>query len=718
MRSHVRHCLSLSMLFVFVAAIASAQSFTVEQVTSAPFPSELAAAAHGGRIAWVFNSRGERNVWVAEGPEFTPRQLTHYTGDNGQQIASVRLTPDGGTLLYARGSEHNDAGRSANPTAEPEQPLQQVWAVAVSGGEPKLLGEMGCGDEDCEDIQISPDGRWAVWSARHRIWIAEIAGPAVGDKSKAVALTDERGTPESLKWSPQGDRIAYTLSREDHALLAVATVKDGKLVKTDYVAPTVDRDIQPRWSPDGKHLAFLQIPGVENKLPIIPLIPTPWAIWVADTETVGFNGIAAHEIWRSGAGLRDSLPHFADGSFHYAAGDRIVFNSEQDGWAHLYSIDALRGGEPVLLTPGSGFEIEDSTLSADGKTVIYSSNQNDIDRRHLWSVAAAGGAPQPLTQGDTMEWRPTATGDGKALVCLGSTATTPAMVYRVADGKRQLLTGALLPKDFPADKLVTPKQVTFQSEDGLTIHGQLFEPKNRTGRGPAVIFVHGGPPRQMMLGFHYSSYYHNAYSENQYLASLGFTVLSVNYRLGIMYGHDFRVPANGGWRGSSEYKDVVAGAKFLQGLPTVDAKRIGIWGGSYGGLLTALGLSRNSDIFAAGVDFHGVHDWSVIFQEDDPAANRAPDYMEARKLAWESSPVASIATWKSPVLLIQGDDDRNVPFNQMVDLVQRLRAAGVPFEQIVYPDEIHSFLLYRHWVASYKATADYLVKHLKPEERQ
>jgi dipeptidyl aminopeptidase/acylaminoacyl peptidase len=222
----------------------------------------------------------------------------------------------------------------------------------------------------------------------------------------------------------------------------------------------------------------------------------------------------------------------------------------------------------------------------------------------------------------------------------------------------------------------------------------------------------------MLLGFNYRPYYHNAYAENQYLASLGFTVLSVNYRLGIMYGHDFRVAPNGGWRGSSEYKDVVAAAKFLQTLPTIDSKRIGIWGGSYGGLLTALALSRNSDLFAAGVDYHGVHDWSVIFQEDDPTANKAPDYIAARKLAWESSPDASIATWKSPVLLIQGDDDRNVPFNQMVDLVQRLRAANVPFEQIVYPDEIHDFLLWRDWVASYKATAEFLSKQLKPEVRQ
>jgi dipeptidyl aminopeptidase/acylaminoacyl peptidase len=214
----------------------------------------------------------------------------------------------------------------------------------------------------------------------------------------------------------------------------------------------------------------------------------------------------------------------------------------------------------------------------------------------------------------------------------------------------------------------------------------------------------------MMLGFHYMQYYHNAYAENQYLASRGFVVLSVNYRTGIMYGRAFREREKGGPRGAEEYQDIVAAAKYLQTLPIVDTKRIGLWGGSYGGFLTAMGLARNSDIFAAGVDFHGVHDWSArgIFRSGPGGQEGGlPDRAEAMRLAFESSPNASIKSWKSPVLLIQGDDDRNVDFSQMVDLVQRLREQKVPFEQIVFPDEIHDFLLWRSWVRGYKACADF-----------
>jgi dipeptidyl aminopeptidase/acylaminoacyl peptidase len=223
--------------------------------------------------------------------------------------------------------------------------------------------------------------------------------------------------------------------------------------------------------------------------------------------------------------------------------------------------------------------------------------------------------------------------------------------------------------------------------------------------------MHGGSRRQMMLGFHYMQYYHNAYAENQFLASRGFVVLSVNYRTGIMYGRAFRERDKGGPRGAEEYQDILAAAKYLQTLPIVDPKKIGLWGGSYGGFLTAMGLARNSDIFAAGVDFHGVHDWSArgIFR-GGPGGQEGggpPDRAEAMRVAFESSPNASIKTWKSPVLLIQGDDDRNVDFSQMVDLVQRLREQKVPFEQIVFPDEIHDFLLWRSWVRGYKACADF-----------
>lgn len=693
--------MKISLRFVAVVSVLLpgwCWAFTIEQVLSAPFPYGLTSALHAPRVAWVFDNKGDRNIWVADALEFNPRQVTHYKGDDGQAIASVRLTPDGKTIVYARGSETNKEGTSANPQSLTKIPKQQAWAVNVSGGEPRLLGEVGCNEEGCEDLQVSPDGKDVVWPAKKHLWIAPIDG-----KKKAEQLEELAGESETPRWSPDGKRIAFRSNRKDHSFIAVLDLATKKIT---YLAPTTNRDAGPVWSLDSKQVAFIRQPGKEFKRPLIPEFPRPWAVWITDAQSG-----EGRELFHNGNAMEDSLPLFAFQSLQFTNTGRIIFASEKDGHNHLYSV-AVEGGAPQLLTPGN-FDVEEVALSADKRSILFTSNQNDIDRRHIWRVAATGGEPEALTRGDTIEWNPVETSDGKTVLCLGSSATSPAMPYRLTSSGRELIAKNMLAADFPEEQLVTPKQVLFKSADGVEIHGQLFTPKDQKQRGPALIFTHGGPIRQMLLGFHYMEYYHNAYAMNQYLASKGYTVLSVNYRLGIMYGRAFRQPANSVWRGASEYQDVVAGAKFLQTLENVDPHRIGLWGGSYGGTLTALGLARNSDIFKAGVDFHGVHDWSAFLPMwVTENVDAAPDVKEARDLAFKSSAVASAASWRSPVLFIHGDDDRNVPFQQTTDLVEKLRAQNVAFEELIIPDEIHELLRWSDWVRAYRATAEFLDRKL------
>jgi dipeptidyl aminopeptidase/acylaminoacyl peptidase len=414
---------------------------------------------------------------------------------------------------------------------------------------------------------------------------------------------------------------------------------------------------------------------------------------------------AGREIWRSTSGPGSVFRGVtARNQLLWADGGRIVFPWEADGWTHLYSVPAT-GGKAALLTPGS-FEVEDVDLAPGGRAVVYSSNQGDIERRHLWKVAVAVGAPAALTTGQGIECLPAPTSNPEAIVFLKSDAQHPLHPVALIGREQRDLDPTAIPASFPLTQMVTPQPVRFSSADGLEIHGQLFLPtrKPANGRSPTMVFFHGGSRRQMLPAWHYMYYYSNSYAMNQYLANLGYVVLSVNYRSGTGYGMDFREALNYGASGGSEYNDVQGAGVYLRSRTDVDPARIGAWGGSYGGYLTAMALARASDLYKVGVDFHGVHDWAR--ELNVPVTE--PDY----KLAFESSPMAFLGTWRSPVLLIAGDDDRNVQFNQTVMLADALRKRSVEMELLIFPDEVHDFLLHRSWKQAYEASARFIKAHL------
>jgi dipeptidyl aminopeptidase/acylaminoacyl peptidase len=670
-------------------AASSVASFTVEQIKAYPFPNELTAAATGSRIAWAFNERGARNVWVAEGPDFKARRLTNYETDDGQELTSLSISSDGKFVVYVRGGDHGsnwESSTGVNPAMTPAQTRVQLWTIPFAGGAPKLLSE---GDEPV----ISPKGDRVVFLKERAIWSVPVDG-----STPAKRLFYARGDAGSAEWSPDGTRLAFVSGRGDHSFIGIYTNDSTPIL---YLAPSTSRDSSPRWSPDGKRIVFVRRPGTGGPPEaVLEQRPQAWSIWTADAATG-----EGHQLWKSPFTLKGSPANTEGGTnLRWAAGGRIVFLSYLDGWPHLYSISE-NGGEPLLLTPGK-FMAEYISISADRKSMLFAGNAgsdvDDIDRRHIVKVPVDKAEPVVLTPGKGLEWTPFTTGDGKYVVYISATAQRPPLptVMPISGGKPQVLAEDRVPADFPVSHLVTPKKVVFKAPDGVEVHGQLFETAGGPTKKPAIVYVHGGPPRQMLLGWHYSDYYTNAYALNQYLASRGYVVLSVNYRLGIGYGYDFHVPPNAGAQGASEYMDVKAGGEYLQRLPQVDAKRIGIYGGSYGGFLTALALARDSSLFAAGVDVHGVHNWTSERAAGllENRYEKPPDAQRALDVAWQSSPVSWIAIWKSPVLLIHGDDDRNVRFTQTTDLVRRLEKAGVTFEELIIPDDTHHFLRHANLV--------------------
>jgi dipeptidyl aminopeptidase/acylaminoacyl peptidase len=699
------------MLAVAISAASVAVASTRQQpaavsipdLLSAPFPTNLTAAPSGGAVAWVFNDRGSRNVWIATPPDYRGRSLTKYTGDDGQEVGDLSWTPDARTILYVRGGGANRQGEYPNPQSDPDGIEQAIWAVTVDGGAPRKIAAGAA-------PAISSKGDRVAYILRNQAWWVDLA-----DGAKPERFLEGRGQTGTLRWSPDGSKIAFVSGRGDHAFVGVYDVaKNG----VTWIDPGVDRDGSPEWSPDGTRIAFVRLPAFRNTFAFNPRRSgEPWSIRVADLRGAAAEapGVQGREVFRAEAGRGSVFQRVnAENGILWAA-DRLVFPWERDGWLHLYSMPAS-GGAPTLLTPGS-FEVEDVALSRDRSRLTYSSNQEagdaaDLDRRHLWSVAVAGGTPTALTRGAGIEWSPQPLGEGQAIAFLASNAVRPAHPgVRLASGEIQELAPGSIPAAYPSNQLVTPQPVVFNGADGMPIRGQLFLPRGATGRRPAAIFFHGGSRRQMLLGWHYLDYYHKTYALNQHLASRGFVVLSVNYRSGTGYGLEFREALNYGATGASEFNDVLGAGLYLRGRSDVDPARVGLWGGSYGGYLTALGLSRASDLFAAGVDIHGVHDWNVVvrnFVETyDPRARQ-----DTARLAFDSSPMASLDGWRSPVLLIHGDDDRNVPFSETVTLAEELRKRGVELEQLIFPDEIHGFLLHRRWVQALEASADFLQRKL------
>ncbi|MGA3201534.1 MAG: prolyl oligopeptidase family serine peptidase [Bryobacteraceae bacterium] len=674
-------------LLAFTLALAGAAN--IDQYLNAPFSSAMTAAPSGGKVAWLMKERGANNLWVAAAPDFKGRRLTSITEDDGQEIGEVAWSADGKSIVYVRGGDLETNGDNPNPESLAKTPEMAVWVIPFDGGAPVKLSEGRMPAVSAKgDVAFVRNGQ---------IWLTNLKG------DKPVEIVHTKGQSMELRWSPDGTTLAFVNARAEHAFIGVFKI-GAKSV--GYLDPSVDSDTSPVWSSDSRRIAFIRIPTLTRAGGASPVrdAPQPWSIRIADATT-----LTGREVWRAKPGPGSAFHAMvADNQILWADGDRLVFPWESDGWCHLYSVSA-EGGPAKLLTPGA-FEVEDVALSHDRRELLFSSNQDDVDRRHIWRVPAGGGAAAPIVKlGEGIEWGPQDAGNG-AVAYLRS---SPKEIGRAAvmTGASHDLAPETIPADFPINEQVVPQQVIFAGADGLQIHGQLFLPKG-SGKHPAIIFFHGGSRRQMLLGWHYMYYYSNAYGMNQYLASKGYVVLSVNYRSGIGYGLNFREALNYGASGGSEYNDVMGAGLYMAARADVDPKRIGVWGGSYGGYLTAMALSRSSDLFAAGVDLHGVHDWSarggsVANPNLDPDKQR-----DQARLAFESSPMATVKGWRSPVLLIHGDDDRNVNFSQTIKLVEALRNQNTEFEELIFPDEIHDFLRVQDWSRAMHAAESFFERKL------
>ncbi|PYD75672.1 alpha/beta fold hydrolase [Novacetimonas pomaceti] len=650
-----------------------------------PFASEMTAASQAPRIAWVERREGARNIMLSDRGQ-APRRMTDYTRDDGTDLWGLALTPDGRTLAYVEGGDPefpNDAPPNAGRAVFAGK--QTVHLILPSG---RNL-PMGEGHSPV----FSPDGSHLAFSHGGTLMVGRTG-------TTPVAAFTTPGVITGLRWSPDNRRIAVEVDRGSHGVIALWDI-DGRATDISFIPSGLASDVLPVFSPDGQSVAF-----VRKQEPVFNTDPDKgrfWSIHVHDIRT-GTERV----IWTppQGKGSRFAAPE--GGMLYWTADNQLLYPWEGSGWMRVCAMPATGEGAPKCLTP-DGAEVSSYHLSSDGKNLLYTANAGNADLWRAWSQPLAGGAATPLTQEDEEVTELFTAGSDVAVMATSVTQTAHPVMFD--HGTRQVPVTPALP---PGISFVTPQNVRFHSADGLDLHGQLFVPPDDTSRRhPALVFVHGGPRRQMLPAFNAMGYYSNAYLMNQTLAAEGYVVLAVNYRSGSGYGEAFRNAPDTGEAGASEYRDVQAAATYLQHRDDVTPERIGIWGGSWGGYLTGLALARNSDIFAAGADFHGVHDMTGPDHPGlSPQQNR-----EVHETEWRSSPIADIQHWRAPVLLVHGDDDHNVEFEQSTLLARMLTAQGIPYEDHVFPGERHAFLRTYDWLHAYLWMDHFFGRTLKQAQK-
>jgi dipeptidyl aminopeptidase/acylaminoacyl peptidase len=622
----------------------------------------------GSQLAFVSN-RGDHSFIGIYRNDATP---IVYLAPSTSRDLSPRWSPDGKRIAFVR---RPGTGGVPEPVLEQRPLAWAIWTGDADAGEARQLWKSPF------TLRGSPPnthgGTNLHWAAAGRIvflsyldgWphLYSIAdnGPAnPSEDSRPLLLTPGNYMCEYISLSPDRRHLVFAANAgTDPDDIDRRHIVRVSVDKADPVVMTTGKGLE--WTPfvigDSKHIAFI---GATAQRPPLPM--------VMPTDNAGATSRAPVRVL-----AEDRIPSDFPAA-QLVVPKKVVFKAPDGVEVHGQLFEPPRTSSGQLRSGGAeevaGAEMKSVPPRGSG-WVLGSETLSPLRSESNCRESRFAASPPDVRKGYALpgsrdEFRGSAPKHGRS----------PALSGVTSFGRAE-----------------PPPHIGRHSRDVEFSHVLAQTPITSTLpqiKRPAIVFVHGGPPRQMLLGWHYSDYYSNAYAMNQYLASRGFIVLSVNYRLGIGYGHDFHRPPKAGAQGASEYQDVKAAGEYLKTLPQVDPTRIGIYGGSYGGFLTALALARDSKLFSAGVDIHGVHNWTAERAQSllENRYEKPPDTQAALDVAWQSSPVSSITTWKSSVLLIHGDDDRNVRFSQTTDLVRRLEKAGVPFEELVIPDDTHHFL--------------------------
>ena len=569
-----------------------------------------------------------------------------------------------------------------------------LWLVASEGGWPMQLT---VSDQRQTSPTWSPDGKWIAYMSDYdgdEQWDIFLVSPKTG---QVVNLTNTREiAEESPAWSPDGRYLAYMVKPKTSSVFEI-DVYDTVLRDVKHLTTGTAKDrmnVAPIWSKDGKFIVYTQ---EQSK-------GTDSNVFVVEVRTAESTLLTPH-----------------DGERTYSANDVspdgksvLITSNAGDGYDNVGLLDIA--SKKIRWLTQDKWEISGESFSPDGKFLTYTANVDGNTDIYLYDVASGKAHALPLPKGvNHVAGTSPFTHDNSRLLYYhtGPTAPGDLWVYDLADSKSHQLTHSLV-GGVRSEDMVEPQLVHYPSKDGKwTISAFVYVPYNLPHKAehPAIVYVHGGPTAQTMNTF-------NRFV--QYMANQGYIVIAPNYRGSTGYGKEFQ-QANLFDMGGGDLQDVLAAADWIKQTGYVDPKKLILMGGSYGGYMTMMGVTKAPELWAAGVPIVPFVNWFTEIQNEDPVLQQSDlatmgDPEKNKSLYEDRSPINFVDKIKAPLYLLAGGHDPRCPKTEAQQVVDAIKKRGGVVEYKVYENEGHGFSKVENQIDAYKRVADFLKAHVPPAD--
>ena len=594
-------------------------------------------------------------------------------------IGATAWSPDGKTIAFIS----NINGRN------------NLWLVPAEGGWPTQLT---VSDQRQTAPAWSPDGKWIAYMSDYdgdEQWDIFLVSPSTG---QVVNLTNTREiAEESPTWSPDGRYLAYMVKPKTSSVFEI-DVYDTLMRETRHLTSGTAKNkmnVSPIWSRDGKWIVYTQqqAKGTDSN------------IFVAEVANGKSTLLTPHQ-----------------GEQLYAAND-----FSPDGKQVLITANAANGYDNVALLDIAStkiswltqdkWEISGGNFSSDSKSITWTANVDGNTDIYLHDIASGKTTSLPLPKGVNQvggaESAFTRNGSRLLYYHNGPNAPNDVWIYSLADDKTRQITHALV-AGVRAQDMVEPFLVHYPSRDGKwTISALVYVPYNlpRQAVSPAIVYVHGGPTSQTV----------NSFSRIiQYMVNQGYIVIAPNYRGSTGYGKEFQ-QADLFDMGGGDLQDVLAAADWIKQTGYVDPKKLILMGGSYGGYMTMMGVTKAPDVWAAGVPIVPFVNWFTEIENEDPVLQQSDlatmgDPVKNKALFEDRSPIYFIDRVKAPLLLLAGGHDPRCPKTEAQQVVDAIKKRGGVVEYKVYENEGHGFARVENQIDAYKRVAEFLKAHVPPAD--